>query len=419
MAGLQYSSYFKRGGVNLPSRDEVHILRAPPSSIHTRKKERISDSDVQYMVRNDDSRINEGVQYIARGTNPHIDVMYTNSQGAGGSTTTSLTNIASTNPYKAFRDGAFRPPLFFQEDLQPLSRLRHPESAVSTNPAVRSGFSVPNLVETIDKAPIKANIFKASNTNYIPMASKASYKIQMPTEVFTQYAVKDELKTITAGTNLMIGDHKGGDVHDRNNVVTALKDALRIENVTPNFSIMVYNPATNNYSEIEGSIKDKQNIAVQSGLSQAISLEREDGTPIKIRDYQAKVVKSAVSGMTQLVLTLTNEDDIHLDRNLPLHAIGSGYVSYKKDVFSDMQPIMADRVKTSANGTLKISTGIEDTSRVYNYDVGLTRQGNYGSFENQGTVARERYDYAPMQHRDTSRVKSAASQFGDRFGQSS
>ena len=43
----------------LPSWDRPTILREPPKSIHTKKKERVEMGDVTYMIRNDDSRINE------------------------------------------------------------------------------------------------------------------------------------------------------------------------------------------------------------------------------------------------------------------------------------------------------------------------------------------------------------------------
>src|SRR5438105_3535685 len=113
MSGVQMPKW---KSYTLPSWDQIHILRSPPKSIHTRKKERIDMSDVTYMVRNDDSRINEGVSYLQRGINPMVDVMYNNAGGGGGGRTNSMPNIQASNPYKVMKDGAFRPPIITLED---------------------------------------------------------------------------------------------------------------------------------------------------------------------------------------------------------------------------------------------------------------------------------------------------------------
>ncbi len=411
MSGVQFPKW---KSYVLPSVEQVHILRAPPSSIHTRKKERVDMSDVEYMIRQDDSRINEGVSYLARGINPHTDVMYTNTNGLGGMTTNSLPNLQASNPYKAIKDGAFRPPEYFQEDLLPLSRLQHPESAVSTNPGIRGGFVIPNLVDEIDKGPIKSAIDVSTNTNYIPMHSKASYRIQMPINVFAQYGVKEDLRQIPMNTNVQVNMDKG-DMFKRE---VQLKDSLKIGDVHSNFSIYVYNPQTQDYTTIEGSVKDKQNIAVQTTNYQPISLERSDGTQIKLQNYEYKVVNTNAGGQG-LAIIVRDTDDMTLTRNLPLHAINSGYIGFNKYNFTDMQPITANKVKASVDTPLQIAVGVEDATRNYNYAIDLRRQGTYGSFDNAGSYSKERYDYVPTLRKDMDRQRLATRQYGDRYDQSS
>ena len=119
-----------------------------------------------------------------------------------------------------------------------------------------------------------------------------------------------------------------------------------------------------------------------------------------------------------MTLILQNENDIHLDRNLPLHAIGSGYTSYTKINHAEGQPITANRVKTSAVTPITITTGIEDVSRNYNYSVPLRRQANFGSFSNSGGMSKERYDYAPMKEINMKTRQDARTQIGNRFQQS-
>jgi len=413
-----YKLKSSRGGITLPSWDQVSILREPPKSVHTRKKERVDFSDVSYMVRDDSqNRLSENINYIARGVNPHTDVVYTN-YSAGGSRTTTMNTPQATNPYKAIRDGAFRPPLYFQEDLQPLSRLQHPNYAVASNPGMSNDFSVPNLVETTDKAPIKNAISVATNTNYIPMNSKASYRIEMPQNVFPSYGIRDDLLKVLANTNVSQNINSGDMVNrDLYKDSGDIKQLLKLGDVHSNFSIYVYNPNTQNYSEIEASIKDKMNIAVQSGLSRPIVVNREDGTPIKIQDYRYKVVNTNAGGQA-LAIILREDDNIQLDRNIPLYSAGSGYTSYKRDVFSDMNPLTVDKVKPVSNTNINISVGVEDQNRMYDYDVKLRRQANYGSFDNSGTNTTNFIrNNEVSSKRDTKNNKFVTQQYGNRFNQ--
>ena len=205
--------------------------------------------------------------------------------------------------------------------------------------------------------------------------------------------IKDDVLKMTQTTNVKLPEYTG-DMFDRDSITSFIKDKMNINNVNSNFSILVYNPHTKNYSEINGSVKDKQNIAVQSSVSQQISLTRDDGTQIKIKDYTSKVVNSN-AGNSQLVLILKDNYDLQLDRNLPLHAIGSGYVSYNKDNRSESQPITSNRVKTSAKSAVTISTGVEDVSRKFNYDINLHRQSNFGNFSNAGSSFGERANVEP------------------------
>jgi len=383
-----------RGFAGLPSIDQVHILREPPKSIHTRKKERVDFSDVSYMVRDDpQNRLSENINYIAKGTNPHIDVMYSNANFvSGGSRTT--TNMGRTmggggsNPYKALRDGAFRPPdIFSQQNTLPLSRMARPDTSVITNPGLNNNVGVQgyNLMETVDKAPIKTAISVATNTNYIPINSKASYKIEMPQNVFSQYAIKPELIKVLANTN--VGNNiNTSDMIDRDLYKNSgdIRYRLNLGDVHGNISIYLYNPTTQNYTEVLGSVKDKLNIAVQSNLHKPIMLNREDGIEIKVKNYITKVVNTQAGGQG-LAIILRDTDDIKLDRNLPLHAVGSGYTSYKSDAPIDSTPIMANKVATKANTNVNITVGTEDQNRLYDYNINLRRQGNYGSFNNSGT----------------------------------
>ncbi len=117
-----------RSGVSLPSWELPHIYRDPPRAIFTRKKERVEMGDVSYNIREDDSRINDAIMNYPKGVNPMVGVDYQNRQQQ----LTTMTQTAASNPYKV--NASFRPPMFKQEDLLPLSRQKHPPTTVTTNP---------------------------------------------------------------------------------------------------------------------------------------------------------------------------------------------------------------------------------------------------------------------------------------------
>lgn len=422
----------------LPSVEQIHILREPPKSIHTRKKERVDMSNVNYMLRNDDTRINEGVAYLQRGVNPHVDVMYNNS--AGGNRTTTMANIQASNPYKVMKDGAFRPPIFTQEDLLPLSRQRRPETIGITNPGIRSGYNIHNLVDMIDKEEIHAAV-DVEKLNYIAVRPTAVYKMQLPQEVFTANAInqnvihtsasagvrgptddnisrmatnepiqasKDPLLSSATANVALMGDVNRNDNIDINNYI---KDNIILENISPNFSILIYNPSTQNYSEVFGSTRDRLNIAVQSSLNKPIDLTRDDGTQIKIKDYRWQIVTSAV-GRDNLVLQLQNTPDIELERNTPLYAMGSNVSGNTKvERFHTLDPLMENKIKTSATSSASMNYGRKDAIHDKERNIQLRGMGSLGSsMENFGNIPTVQSHNIPTLSSRGLEVRQSASQ---------
>lgn len=344
MSGVQLPKW---KSYTLPSVESFHILRAPPSSIHTRKKERVDFSDVSYMVRNDETgRLTENINYLQRGINPMIDVSY-NTNGMGGSRLTTMSNsVQGSNPYKVMKDGSFRPPIFTQEDLLPLSRQRRSETAAITNPGIRSGFNIHNLESQVDNGEVSSAIDK-EKINYISARPTAVYRMEIPQEVFSGHRLRDPLKVSASAGYMGNQNYDIARVAPQNDPMEAsrdrldvsaapnannpntntvrddsidinnyIKDNIILENISPNFRIMVYDSNNKNYSEVFSSIKDKLNIAVQSSLNNPINLSRSDGTQIKIKDYRWQIVTSAV-GRDNLVLLpkmlqISNLKEIHL-----------------------------------------------------------------------------------------------------------
>jgi hypothetical protein len=357
MSGAGFIQYPKWKHVTLPSVELPHIYKDPPHALWTRKKERVSEQDVMYMSRpdgedSDPSRINEGIQYLQRGINPAVEIEYQN-YNAGGSRTLHSSPGQVFNPYRV---EVVRPPLFPVETTLPISRPRtHQTVAVTTNPGIPDGFVEPNLVGRIDKQEVldKINIIRSSGI--IPPT--AVYKIQLPTEMYVEDHIKNPMtfsavtgmvgtpnydyarnivKTPTPDGTIIISPIQtsatapasnllsdASDSSTRNqNVDTEIRKAnLILENIQTNFSVLVYNPLTQGYSEIVGPIRDRQNIAVRSSLGLPIEIQTPNGQNIKLKDYQWKVVQSANS-QDKLILELKTPN-LELNRNIPLYAVNT------------------------------------------------------------------------------------------------
>jgi hypothetical protein len=364
----------------LPSWERPTILREPPKSIHTKKKERVEMGDVSYMIRNDSSRINEGISYLARGVNPMVDVSYSNYGGNGAKLTTMATPTA-TNPYKIMKDGAFRPPMMTQEDLLPLSRMRRPETAVTTNPGVSTigGFVAPNLQNNVDLAVI-SNAIDVKKINYLSIRPSATFNISLPidVDVFGARAIqKNKLQFAhyaNPSTNLFDVPDYLQNTSDRNIVNDAINhENLKVQNVSANPNLKIYIQTGNDLTEIQGSIKDKLNIAVQSRLGKPITINREDGTPIKIKEYISKVVQTNVNagGGDAIILRVgNNENNIHLQRNMPIYAASSSISpGYQKQYDNTGIKELDSKLQTSAMSSINDRTmTVSNKASEYDYE---------------------------------------------------
>jgi hypothetical protein len=366
----------------MPSWERPNILREPPKSIHTKKKERVEMGDVTFMIRNDDSRINEGISYIARGVNPMVDVSYSNYGGNGAKLTTMATPTA-TNPYKIIKDGAFRPPIMTQEDLLPKSRMRRPETAATTNPGVSTigGFVAPNLQNNVDLTVV-SNAIDVKKINYLSIRPSATFNISLPldVDVFGDRAIqKNKLQFshyANPSTNLFDVPDYLQNTSDKSIVSDAInQNNIKVQNVSANPNIKVYIQNGNDLTEVQGSVKDKMNIAVQSRLGKPITINRDDGTPIRIKDYISKVVQTNASsgGGDSIILSFNNkEDNIQLNRNMPLHAASSTITpGYKKQYENTGLIELDSKIQTSA------MTNINDRS------MSVSNKANEYDYENQ------------------------------------
>jgi hypothetical protein len=105
----------------------MNILRDPPKSITTRRIDKVfENNDITDLVEDSGDRICDGINVYARGVNPMVSISYdnnSNNAGMSGNATSFSNRTQARLPYPAFQGGAFRPPIYTQRDLLPLSRL--------------------------------------------------------------------------------------------------------------------------------------------------------------------------------------------------------------------------------------------------------------------------------------------------------
>lgn len=394
----------------LPSRDEIHIFRDPPASIHTRKKERVEVGDTLYNLRDDETRLQENIRVYARGVNPSVAVNYSNLSTYATSSSTNLTQ--TRNPYTV--NSAFRPPIFREEDLRPLSRLRRPYTYGITNPGVRDSFVNAGLEQAVDKQPIQSaiSVVKLGTTYPYMIQPTATYGIAFPIEVDGKYAIKEEVLSApisSAYSSGFLNNDTAKDIQENmkykvikddalayafNTPMSSRKDIIDNRNIINNKEELLYSATTNPGQNIEThpnlnidlkSIKDE---SLLSGLSSNVNaLENVDYngdlSGMKLQD-RMNLPTFTTPHSDKKVLNYNPQYD--LKKNSPLEFYNTSISGDKKIVNHKNNVITHSKVIPLPHNTNpKINyENPSDELRIMNRKVKDKR--SYGAFENGGSI---------------------------------
>lgn len=150
--GLNYDMLTTSRKTTLPSVEmwntNMNILQNPPLSVSTRKIDKVGDTQGILLAQDDSGdRIAEMINVYARGVNPMVSVSYDNYSNNGGANLDSRRQAVKL-PYKF---EVFRPPVFRQEDLMPLSRQPRNYFYALTNP------EMPNIVNQMGCTETKSS----------------------------------------------------------------------------------------------------------------------------------------------------------------------------------------------------------------------------------------------------------------------
>ena len=146
--------------VTLPSVEDwgsnMNILKDPPKSLYTKKKDRVGDNNQILMAQEDSGdRIQECINVYPRGVNPMVSVSYNNYGNSQQSARSKRSGHGGT--ILPYRSEVFRPPVLRQEDLVPLSRQPRDWFYATTS------VSAPAVYDQMKCAPSKKAIRATAN----------------------------------------------------------------------------------------------------------------------------------------------------------------------------------------------------------------------------------------------------------------
>lgn len=430
-------SKFGKAPVTLPSWEQVHIMRDPHRSIHTRKHEPVNTAEVMNDSRSNIDRVSENIQQFARGVNPMVSVSYSN-HGNGASTNTIKTG-QSFNPYGVMKDGVFRPPMFRQEDILPLSRQKREwfstHARVGANDG--SGFQFKNLSEmNIDKDPIRAAVHPtaafntgkaqepwATNAVIDPLAfsvisgmtghlmndrdlqeetvapSKGiinDHVLQSVLSSVSGYQMDAEGKRDAVGGTIVIRPSysvaSGYGVPNSTVTITNTEDGTMTRHIkdrplqsylSPGFTLAVMDETSRQLNMIKMPDKDIMRIASRVNANAPIEVTGEHGQPIKLKDYLWTVYQTA-TGSDLLVLEPTDRVNVHLDPKTPHYSVTSNIQSQMRHNPEVLAPILDNNRPIVSAFALPNRPNVHDNEQ---RDIRLPNRLQLGGFNNQGTVA--------------------------------
>lgn len=422
-----------RGGPSPVGRVGLHIYRDPPAAKFTRKKETVNVAEIMYMANpdsqyGDPTRINENINFYARGKNPMVEIDYGAGQGA-------------SNPYKV---EVVRPPLQPAATLNALSRPEvHQNYSVQTLPRIEP-FSVGGSVDRakindpIRKDVVSGTIKLNPSLTYYEMTEKLSrdasnqtraedivlrgsirptstYSIDFSRENnFIRSTAVGNTNVYTVTANPTISGQTTNPTQMSEQITANAIQDLRNFAVTSNATfgnIIVYDPKTQASLDLASTVKDKHYVAVNAAHGKPLIFNTNDGKQISLKDYSYSVVQTSI-GNPQLIIQV-NQPEVVLERNTPLFAassnirgvgdadagrIGEGTILLTQNV--PLTSVTAGYTSSFGDG----SSNVRNTQS----QVQLNKQASYGEYNRNGMTNQTMRQSVPVQLGKNDRYRAAA-----------
>lgn len=358
----------------------TNIIRDPPKSITTHRKDRVGESTfLTEVVDGSIDRANEYIRVYAKGVNPMVSVSYTNHGNGNG---VGSQGQQAKLPYRTMIDGAFRPPVRTEYDLLPLSRLPRVWFGALTQPGFADyskGKFCPTKFRMI-KDIIKNIEVKANKTAKVEKAILENYKMANTiNDKHINVSANSGLRSmdISSYTRDNVDKYKG--VNDtileawadtnKSHRGTQNLDGLSIDKDQYTHNVLNFSGNTNksiqNTQGLEGVIIDTNNniqnvlqFETNAGYNPGYTIIGEMGDIELERNLPGYHINSQYSD-SRVNKTILHENELHYERNLPL----------QKDVFSNVRKI-------------EDFNSINLSSRDYRLSPSL----NKGGFNNEGVL---------------------------------
>ena len=357
--------YPKQVHVTLPSVESwgtsMNILRDPPKAIWTRKIDKVSQTqEITRLIGEDNGdRICEMIKVYPRGINPHVAVSYSNYGTNGGQNRqTTLAGVMGRNkacydgrsaltgqarlPYAVIDNGAFRPPLFRQEDLVPLSRLPRTITTAWTQP----GFVNYAQARQCKKPENMREISNRVKTNIRPTATITVQKpLVEPFEI--RQVIENPIRTsVSSGIrSIDVTQKNNSDINGRiqerlnGNIRTNLSQPSRGGNIVKDlnednylaearYSNVTINKGKHGIQLVEPIQKDLPvkdtmiNYSTTSGFSRPNADPLKDNIPYEL----SKVIPAhdyTINKTSNIHIKNTDPRKIQLTRNRPIARVSS------------------------------------------------------------------------------------------------
>lgn len=369
--------YPKQEHVTLPSVESwgtnMNILRDPPKALFTRRIDKVSATqEITRMIGEDSGdRICEMIKVYPRGINPHVAVSYSNYGTNGGQNRQtnglnargnkvccdgrSVTGGQAKLPYQILNYGSFRPPVFRQEDLLPLSRLPRTNTKAWTQKGfidyAKSRRCPPKKMRQVVEERVRTSV---RPTATVTIGQSLSKHLVEPFQI-RQVIDNPVRTTASSGTGTRDFTQKknsevNGRVQDKliGNVVTNInaprgtgltKDInpanfvadITYSNVIPNKIARKTLQAEHPTGELP--LKEAINFPASSGYSRPNSEPLKSNTPYELKklipDHQFTAPKAR-----NIYVRKQADNEYQFERTLPLTSVGTSKgLNYGRDCF--------------------------------------------------------------------------------------
>ena len=421
--GISYDMVYPRRTATLPSVESwgtnMNILKDPPKSIHTRKIDKVSDTqEYTLMLQASGDRISENIQVYPRGVNPMVSVSYGN-QGMNGGQNRQSGGTAGTRSRNGINRGnnnvgtkmpytiqTFRPPVRTGFDLMPLSRLPRAWGYAFANPSMPNYINQTECQDKQWKRALKEQMLKKS------ARPTAVYKMERPLQSFKiDNAITDKRIKIQGQSGLRFLDRS-----EQNVQVPTSKLNQNYQQIKANVNKGNTQRTVEKWNMHTDSRTNQNKVNANARVNPG---QRRDITPISDLQNFEKYTQDTLKGNFASQKTGMNDysfihDDVELEKNVPLHSSRTNTSTYENnlshEVDHDLQRVLPYHTSRTNTGTNYQKNVAHDIGYEFDKNTPLTNaRTNVNEIGDTQKNMAKKYNYLPPQMQKGGFLKQTSS----------